>query len=55
MSGLSSGRKLTPSPGDESRPAHRLTFPEGKQLQAGCVIFSVSSCEHGHLIYFTHH
>ena len=54
MGGLSSGRKLTPSPGHESKPAHRLTFPEGKQFQAGCIIFSVSLCKHGNF-YFTRH
>ena len=55
MDGLSSGGKLThSSAGQESRPAHRLTFPNSKQFQAGCIIFSVSVCEHEHC-YFTHH
>ena len=40
MGGLPSGGKLTRSPRQESRPG--LKFPEGKQFQAGCIIFSVS-------------
>ena len=55
MGGLSSGGKLThSSAGQESKPAHRLTLPEGKQFQAGCIIFSDSVCEHEHC-YFTNH
>lgn len=41
---LSTDKKFTLSPGQGSRPTHRPIISEGKQLQAGCIIFSVSPC-----------
>lgn len=40
---LSSEKRFTHSTRQESRPAHRIVIPERKQLQAGCIIYSVSS------------
>ena len=40
---VSSVKRLTLSTRQESRPTHRIVIPEGKQSQAGCIVFSVSS------------
>ena len=40
---LSTDKNFPASPGQESIPVNRLIIPEGKQFQAGCIIFSVSS------------
>ena len=41
--GASSVKRFTLSTKQESRLTHRIVIPEGKQSQAGCVVFSVSS------------
>lgn len=62
VDGSSSDKRFTLSTRQESRPAHRIAIPEGKQLQAGCIIYSVSSHENtstpsslGRVIYWVLH
>ena len=43
VDGTSSVKRLTLSTRQESRPTHQIVIPEGKQSQAGCIVFSVSS------------
>ena len=43
--GTSSVKRFTLSTKQESRPAHRIVIPEGKQSKVGCIVFSVSSHE----------
>ena len=49
VDGSPSGKKFTSSLGLESKPAHRVTLPEGKKFQSGCIVFSVSPHSQGHI------